>query len=96
MQIKRDDDFRNALIEVLKTSDGKKVIFGLLEKAGIYRESYSDQAGLMAYLAGQQSVGRWMIMKLSEIDPRTYPRLMFEIEDIRAMEREAKKKGETE
>lgn len=89
-------DFLKSLGEVLKTAEGKKVIFGILERAGIYRDSFSLEPGLMPYISGQQSVGRWLILQLGALDLRTYPRLMFEIADIRAMERAAKQKGETE
>jgi hypothetical protein len=38
---------------------------------------------------GQQAIGRRLIGVLDEIDPRTYPRLLLDMADLKAMERAA-------
>ena len=80
---------RDALKAVLSTPDGKRVVFGLLELTGIYRDAFSGDAAATNYVLGQQAVGRSLIAMMDEIDPRTYPKLLFDIADMKAMERSA-------
>jgi hypothetical protein len=83
------DDLRAAFAAVLSFPEGKRVLFWVLEQAAIYRDAYSGDDGATNYTLGQQSVGRKLIGMLDDIDPRTYPRLLLDIADMKAMERAA-------
>lgn len=81
------EDLNAAMRSVLATPDGKRVMFWLLSEAAIYRDAFSGDAGATNYVLGQQSVGRKIIQKMDELDPRTYPKLLIDVADMKAMER---------
>lgn len=86
---KERDDLKDALDRVLKTSDGKRVIFWVLSMAGIYDDPFALDTPIRDYKLGQQSIGRRVLVKLDELDPRIYPRLLLEVADIEGMKRAA-------
>ena len=81
------DELHSALNAVLATAPGKRVLFWVLEQAAIYRDAFSGQDGATNYTLGQQSVGRKLIGVMDDIDPRTYPKLLLDIADLKAMDR---------
>lgn len=94
---KRDsEELRAAFAAVLSTAEGKRVMFWVLEQAAIYRDAYSGEDGATNYLLGQQAVGRKLIGLMDDIDPRTYPKLLLDIADMRMMDRAAARAEATE
>lgn len=87
---------RDAFKAVLATADGKRVLFWVLEQAGVYRDAFSGDDAATNYVLGQQSVGRKLIGMMDELDPRTYPKLLLDIADLKAMELAAAKPDEPE
>ena len=81
------DDLHDAFNAVLATPAGKRVLFWVLEQAAIYRDAFSGQDGATNYTLGQQSVGRKVIGLMDDIDPRTYPKLLLDIADLKAIDR---------
>ena len=81
------NNLHDAMREVLSMPSGKRVVFWLLEQAAIYRDAYSGQDSATNYVLGQQSVGRKVIGLMDDIDPRTYPKLLLAIADLKAMDR---------
>lgn len=81
------DDLHDAFNAVLATPAGKRVLFWVLEQAAIYRDAFSGQDGATNYTLGQQSVGRKVIGMMDAIDPRTYPKLLLDIADLKAIDR---------
>ena len=82
-------DLDDAIKDVLATASGKRVIFWLLEEAGVYRDAFSGDDAATNYVLGQQSVGRKVISALDRLDPRNYPRLLLDVADLKAMDRAA-------
>lgn len=78
-------DLNTALQEVLKSPSGKRVLFWVLEQAAIYRDAFAGDNNATNYVLGQQSVGRKLIDRMGEIDPRAYPTLLLEIADMKAV-----------
>lgn len=83
---REQSELRDALAAMLSVEQGKRVIFWVLEQAAVYRDAYSGQDAATNYTLGQQSVGRKLIGLMDAIDPRTYPRLLLDIADLRAMD----------
>jgi len=79
----------DAFKAVLATPQGKRVLFWVLEQAAIYRDAFSGDDAATNYVLGQQSVGRKLIDLMDQIDPRTYPRLLLAIADLKAMQQAA-------
>lgn len=90
MTVERDhQELRDAMAALLSVPQGQRVLFWVLEQAAVYRDAFSGDDAATNYLLGQQSVGRKMIELMDQIDPRTYPRLLLAIADLKAMDRAA-------
>ena len=83
------EELRAAMAGLLSIPQGQRVLFWVLEQAAIYRDAFSGDDAATNYLLGQQSVGRKLIDLMDQIDPRTYPRLLLAIADLKAMEQAA-------
>jgi len=68
---------------LLKGEDGRRVIFWMLERCGIYRDAYSGENNATNYALGGQAPGRRLIEQLDQIDPRLYPQLLLDMAEIR-------------
>ncbi|SDL07596.1 hypothetical protein SAMN05428953_12660 [Mesorhizobium muleiense] len=82
---------RNELVkafrEVAALAAGKRVLFWMLEQAAIYADPFAgENTNATNYTLGQQAVGRKLISKFDEIDPRLYPRLLLDIGELKAMD----------
>jgi hypothetical protein len=74
----------------LALASGKRVLFWLLEQCAIYADPFAgENVNATNYTLGQQAVGRKVISKFDEIDPRHYPRLLLDIAELKAMDRAA-------
>lgn len=49
---------------ILKTYEGRRMVWRILEQCGIYRTSFSSDAGEMAFREGQRSVGLWVLAEI--------------------------------
>lgn len=78
---RRSDDVKDAFRNALRTTQGRAVLWQVLEWAGVYRDPFSGDDAATNYTLGQQSIGRRVIDTLNGIDPMAYPRLMLEIAD---------------
>lgn len=86
------EDTSEALKAVLSTPAGKRVLFWILSECSIYRSAYAGElAAATNFELGRQDVGRRIIQRMDEIDPRIYPQLLLDVADIREMERAARK-----
>jgi hypothetical protein len=74
---------------VLAHDEGKRVLFWVLEQAGVYREGFAGDDAATNYTLGQQSIGRKLIGRLDAIDNRLYPKLLLAIADLAEMDRRA-------
>lgn len=83
------EELKQAFRAVLSHVEGKRALFWVLEQAAIYRDAFSGDDAATNYVLGQQSVGRKLIGMMDDIDPRTYPRLLLDVADMRAMEQAA-------
>lgn len=72
-----------AFRSMLAAEDGRRVIFWMLERCGIYRDAYSGENNATNYALGGQAPGRRLIEQLDAIDPRLYPKLLLDMAEIR-------------
>ena len=92
--ISKPDELQQSIVALLSTEEGKRVVFWLLEMAGVYRDAFSGDAAATNYTLGQQSIGRRILTELNAIDPRIYPRLLLDIAEIKEMGRAAARNEE--
>lgn len=82
---------------VLSSEEGKRVLFWVLEQAAIYADAFAgENTNATNYSLGLQAVGRKLISKFDEVDPRLYPRLLLDVADLKAMDRAAVEARKTE
>jgi hypothetical protein len=75
----------------------RRVMFWVLEQAAIYADAFSgENTSATNYSLGLQAVGRKLISKFDEIDPRFYPRLLLDVAELKAMDRAASEAATTE
>lgn len=83
-------ELEKAFRDVLGLQSGKRVLFWLLEQCAIYRDpDHGELTHATSSTIGEQRVGRKLIAKLDEIDPRSYPKLLLDMAEITAMDRAA-------
>lgn len=89
------EDVKRALAEVFALASGKRVLFWILSECSIYRSAYAGElTAATNFELGRQEVGRRVIGKLDEIDPRFYPQLLMDIAELTAMDRAAAERDE--
>lgn len=76
-QFQRDEELAD-LKHVIGTPMGRRVIWRLLSRAGAFRSTYDDHASRMAYNAGQQDVGHFILAEVSEADPEAWMLMQIE------------------
>jgi hypothetical protein len=89
-QERERDELDKAFRAIIKTPEGKRVLFWMLEQCAIYQDAFSaDHTNATNYMLGRQNAGRRLIEKLDQLDPRFYPQLLLDIADLRAMDQAA-------
>ena len=87
---RRAEELAKAYREVFAAGSGKLVLFDILERCSIYADPFAgDSHAVTAHSLGRQSVGREVIGYLDSIDPRMYPQLLFDVANIKAMDKAA-------
>jgi hypothetical protein len=84
------EELARAFHGILSDAAGKRVLFWVLEQCAIYADPFAGEStNATNYSLGLQAVGRKLISKFDEIDPRLYPRLLLDIAELKAMDRAA-------
>lgn len=66
------------LQKVLKIPEGRRLIRRLLEEAGIFKASFSQNSMLTAFNEGKRDQGLWLIRDIDEADPNAYAQIQRE------------------
>jgi hypothetical protein len=76
-------EWRKNLRGVLKSPQGKEVIYELLTRCGVFRISYGPGAepADVAYLEGRRSIGLQFMDELLEATPEAYMQMMLAIKE---------------
>lgn len=83
------DEIEHAFRAMLSHPAGKRVLFWILEQGSIYRDPFAADNNVTNYELGRQAASRRLLAMLDHIDPRAYPRLLMDVADLKAMDREA-------
>lgn len=75
-QLRRETEIAQ-LQELLNTKAGRAVLWRVLEKCGMYKESFTGNSTTF-YNCGRQSIGYWLLTELVEADKRAYIKMQEE------------------
>lgn len=59
-------------------AQGRRVVWRLLERAGLYRTSFNHSGSLMAFNEGKRDMGLFVLAEISEAAPEGYVKLLKE------------------
>ena len=69
-----EETYRRALAKVLETPEGRRVLWRVLESAGIYRSTFAgDDTHRSAMLEGRRSMGLELFDDIMSYVPGQYP-----------------------
>ncbi len=79
------EELNRSVEAIIETVEGKRFIYWLLDRCAMYRDAFggAGMADVTHHSLGRQSVGRMLVNKLDEINPRLFPRLLLEMATIR-------------
>jgi len=87
-------DLLDAFRLMMETAEGKRVVFWLLGRAGLYANAFdAGSEAAERHRLGRQSIGLEILQKLDLVDARLYPRLLLERGEARELERAARQAG---
>lgn len=75
---KQDQEYLNALREVIETHAGRKVLWRLLSRAGVFRGTYTQDSGQAAFNEGRRNEGLSLLLDLEKADKGALLRLIRE------------------
>lgn len=58
--------------ELMTSAAGRRIMWALLVKAGVYKSSYSPDAMAMAFKEGERNQGLYIVAKIGEHAPAMY------------------------
>ncbi len=90
---REEADLLEAFRLMMETAWGKRVVFWLLGRAGLYASAFETNEAVERYRLGRQSIGLEILQKLDLVDARLYPRLLLERGEARELERAARQAG---
>lgn len=67
-QERSDENFR----KILKMYEGRELLFEILEMAGIYQTTFSEEASITAFQEGMRQIGLRLIAKIDHVDQNAY------------------------
>lgn len=63
---------------VLSNASGRRLIWRILEKCGVFSSTFNKDASTMAYLSGQQDLGHFIMSEIVASDEHLLFKLMKE------------------
>lgn len=70
--------FEEALLNVVKTREGRAVVWEMLNQANVYGENFHGNSTDI-YEKGKRALGLWLIRSLDRVDVTAYPRMMLDV-----------------
>lgn len=74
---------------VLNSDEGRRVLFDILERCGLYQSTFTGENNASNYKAGRRDVGLEVLGEIDALDPRHYPSLLLRIAELKAMDKAA-------
>ena len=72
---------REDLRAVLDTAAGRRVLWSLLDAAGVYGASYTGEAISTAYAEGRRAIGITLLQKIEDLAPGSFLTMQREVLD---------------
>ncbi len=63
---------------IIKSPEGRRFIWRLLEKAGIFVRSYTGEVNSTMFNEGKREIGNWMFSELFDANPNAFTQLSQE------------------
>lgn len=82
------DQIASDLEAVLRLPHGRRTLLWLLGLCGVSRTAYQGDEAATNFRLGEQNIGLRLIVKLEEIGPTEYPRLLLEAAQRKDLEKE--------
>lgn len=70
----KEDDFR----WLMGSKRGRRIVWGLLEEAGVFRLSFNTNAMSMSFAEGNRNAGLRTLMQIHTLCPELYPTMIKE------------------
>ncbi len=67
-QLRSDESFR----KILRMYEGRELLWGILEQAGVYNTTFNESAALSAFQEGMRQIGLQLIAKIDHVDQNAY------------------------
>lgn len=83
----------------MKTRSGRRLMWRLLEMAGVFRSSFSTDASVMAFQEGKRNQGLVLLSDIMAVDPDGYILMAKEAkarQEAKEAERERQRESESE
>jgi len=74
---------------ILNTDEGRRVLFDIFERCGVYQSGFTGNNDATNYKAGRRDIGLELLGQIDAVDPRHYPSLLLRIAELKAMDRAA-------
>lgn len=72
-------DLQNADLRTLMgTAPGQRVMWWLMELAGVYRSSFNHSGSVMAFNEGQRNIGLVLVNRLNDACPQQFAAMLIE------------------
>ena len=84
----RKQQWDTDLTVMLQSDSGRRVLWAIIDRAGIHAPGYSESHAWMAMNEGGRAFGVWLIKELDRIDPAAYPRLLLAASQDRDVKRQ--------
>lgn len=68
-------------IWLMQSKRGRRIVYALLERAGVWRTSFNTNALVMAFNEGMRNEGLAMVAKLNDYCPDQYTQMLRERKD---------------
>jgi hypothetical protein len=62
------DDLKKLLVEKW----GRRIVWRILDRAGVYQSSFTGNAATTAHREGQRNLGLWFLKEIEEVDIDSY------------------------
>ena len=66
---------------VMKFRDGRRFMWRVLEKAGVYDSSFAVEPSIMAFKEGQRNIGLMLISDIMKVAPDKYQMMTKEAQE---------------
>ena len=66
------------IVAILSTDYGRRFYWRLLEKCGVFKSSFAEREGKMAFYEGQRNIGLFLMSEMTTLNPGAYLQMIQE------------------